>query len=234
VRPSLSGATSSECLRVLRPRSSTGNLTASASVPLGASASSADYLIPLTRSRPPSGTSMSHSMEAAGRSGERERERVGRNDSTTSLQEHSGYWETSFTREGVKAIARGEPLPDVALGSSSTGNLSMSSNSMKRRRSKGYAVVPPFDSNASTSGLNQSQSTQPLLETPPDSPSGVAMNGTINQATANLPEGVTLDASNLCRQSYANVRLTSVSPSRTNVAPTKAERTSSKPNEISC
>jgi hypothetical protein len=174
-------------------------------------------------------------MEAAGDSGERERERLGRNDSTTSLQEHCGYWETSFTREGVKAIARGEPLPDVAVGSSSTGNLSMSSNSMKRRRSKGYAVVSTFDSNPSTSGLmNQSQSTQPLLETPPDSPSGVVMNGAINQVAANLPEGVTLDASNLCRQSYANVRLASVSPSRTNVAPTKAERTSSKSNEISC
>ena len=209
---------------------------ASSSVPLGVSASSADYLIPLARSRPPSGTSINHIEGATGGGGERERV-GGRNDSTTSLQEHCGYWETSFTREGVKAIARGEPLPDVALAtasSSSTGNLSMSSNSMKRRRSKGYAVVSTYDSKPSTStGLNQSQSTQPLLETPPDSPSAKAnvSNGTIN----NLPdqESVTLDASNLCRQSYANIRIAATANSNSS-PPTKGERNSTKQNEISC
>ena len=40
-------------------------------------------------------------------------------EAATSHQERCGYWETSFTREGVKAIARGEP-PPAPLPSEST------------------------------------------------------------------------------------------------------------------
>lgn len=74
-----------ECLRVLRPHGSQGNVAGLA--PNYAS----DYLVPL------------NAPEGGG----------------TNRQERCGYWETSFTREGVKAIARGEP-PRATSPSEST------------------------------------------------------------------------------------------------------------------
>merc|ERR1740128_294954 len=92
-----------ECLRVLRPSSSSG---VAGSAPSFAS----DYLVPLNA---PAGT--------AG-------DGVGGPSAAGSRQEHSGYWETSFTREGVKAIARGQ-LPPTPLGGvtrSGSGSLALS------------------------------------------------------------------------------------------------------------
>lgn len=213
------GSDTNECLRVLRPRSSSGNLLAgtgaiNSGATSGPSSTVNDYLIPLTNHR--SSTNDLATSSSTGGDG----------------PEQCGYWETSFTREGVKAIARGEPVPETANGGGgggSTGNLSLgdlrSGSMSSRRRSKGYATVPTFEAPT----LSQSQSSQPLLGTPPDSPQADGPNGN---------DSLPLDATTLCRQSYANVRIANPSagsnatPSRT-TPPTKAER-SVKQNEISC
>lgn len=162
----------------------------------------AEYLIPLANSRVSTGDLRSTSAV-----------------SSASLRdagpENCGYWETSFTREGVKAIARGEPVvDDHAVTSGSAGNLSLG-DLRSRRRSRSYATVSSFEAPS----LSQSQSTQPLLDTPPDSPP-IGASGT---------DGVQLDASSLCRQSYANVRISN-GPVR--AGSTKSER--SVKNEITC
>lgn len=198
VRP-LGGTEASECLRVLRPRNSTGNLTSGTTLDSGVSTvGPAEYLIPLASARMSAADLRSTSAV-----------------STTSLRddgpESCGYWETSFTREGVKAIARGEPVAtDAGAPNLSLGDL------RTRRRSRSYAAVSSFDAPS----LSQSQSTQPLLDTPPDSPPAGA---------APADDGVQLDASSLCRQSYANVRLSN-GPAR--AGSTKSER--SLKNEITC
>ena len=201
------GAESNECLRVLRPRASSGNLLA------GRSASSnGDYLTPLSNHRSSTSDIASPSAGVTADGGD-------------GPEHCHGYWETSFTREGVKAIARGEPVAgETANGSA--GNLSLGDlrSASTKRRSRGYTTVPTFEAPT----LSQSQSSQPLLDTPPDSPPADGPNGP-------LP----LDASTLCRQSYANIRIAnpptppSATPSRSNIPPTKSER-SAKQNEISC
>ena len=190
------------------------------------STNASDYLIPLSNHR-----SSSADLAAA--------------DSTGSLGDGSGgarrpsgsdqcgYWETSFTREGVKAIARGEVVPE---SNGSAGNLSLGDlrSGSTKRRSKGYATVPTFEA----PNLSQSQSSQPLLGTPPDSPAATDDDPSVTMTSNG---GGPLDASTLCRQSYANVRIANPvaigtsntsTPSRT-TPPTKAER-SVKQNEISC
>ena len=139
-------ADTNECLRVLRPRTSSGNLLSSNA---GASSGpTSDYLIPLT------GNHRSSTSDLAGSS------------AGGDGPEQCGYWETSFTREGVKAIARGEPVPtpeaNGSVGNLSLGDLRSGSGSSRRRRSKGYATVPTFEAPT----LSQSQSSQPLLGTP--------------------------------------------------------------------
>lgn len=202
------GTDTNECLRVLRPRLSSGNLLSGTTMSAGTSGPSStnDYLIPLSNHRS-SATDLASAT--AGGDG-------------SSRPDQCGYWETSFTREGVKAIARGEPVPDGSAGNLSLGDLRSGST---KRRSKGYATVPTFEAPT----LSQSQSSQPLLGTPPDSPQADGITGASNDS---LP----LDASTLCRQSYANVRIANPSagstPSRA-IPPTKAER-SVKQNEISC
>ena len=197
VRPA-AGTGSSECLRVLRPRNSTGNLMSGTTVDSAVSTvGPGEYLIPLTSARMSTGDLRSTSA-------------VSSNSLRDGGPESCGYWETSFTREGVKAIARGEPVP-AAEEHASLGDL------RTRRRSRGYAAVAPFE----PASLTQSQSTQPLLDTPPDSPPVGAAAGT--------DDGVQLDASSLCRQSYANVRLGN-GPVR--AGSTKSER--SLKNEITC
>ena len=135
-------------------------------------------------------------------------------------QERCGYWETSFTREGVKAIARGQPLEAPEPQGTPAGILRTDLRS--DQRSGGYSSVPTFDPPPPGDlSLSQSQSTQPLLgngPTPPESPSA-----------AGDADALTLDASMLCRQSYANVRIASATPT-----PTKGERVGRKKNEISC
>ena len=201
-------ADTNECLRVLRPRTSSGNLLSSNA---GASSGpTSDYLIPLT------GNHRSSTSDLAGSS------------AGGDGPEQCGYWETSFTREGVKAIARGEPVPtpeaNGSVGNLSLGDLRSGSGSSRRRRSKGYATVPTFEAPT----LSQSQSSQPLLGTPPDSPPATDD----GPSSSNEP----LDASTLCRQSYANVRIANASagstPSRA-TPPSKAER-AVKQNEINC
>ena len=115
-----------------------------------------DYLIPLTNHR-----SSSADLASADSTGS-----VGDNGARRpSGSDQCGYWETSFTREGVKAIARGEVVPE---SNGSAGNLSLGDlrSASTKRRSKGYATVPTFEA----PNLSQSQSSQPLLGTPPDSP----------------------------------------------------------------
>ena len=184
-----------------------------------------DYLIPLTNHR-----SSSADLASADSTGS-----VGDNGARRpSGSDQCGYWETSFTREGVKAIARGEVVPE---SNGSAGNLSLGDlrSASTKRRSKGYATVPTFEA----PNLSQSQSSQPLLGTPPDSPAATD-DGPSSSMTSNGGGGP-LDASTLCRQSYANVRIANPpvgtsnntgTPSRT-TPPTKAER-SVKQNEISC
>lgn len=196
------GADTNECLRVLRPRGSSGNLLPASSA-TGTSTSN-DYLIPLSNHR-----SSAADLASSGAS-----------VTDDGPSEQCGYWETSFTREGVKAIARGEPLPE-ANGNAVNLSLGDLRSGSTKRRSKGYATVPTFEAPT----LSQSQSSQPLLGTPPDSPPADAAN-----------DSLPLDASNLCRQSYANVRIATnpsagSTPSRA-TPPTK--RSAAAPNEISC
>ncbi len=147
----------------------------------------------------------------------------------SNRQDRCGYWETSFTREGVKAIARGDlpagtPSEEAPLNSTSLGDL-RSSGSNKRRSAKNYATE--------ALNLTQSQSSQPLLDTPPDSP-------TVNDmmaAGAVIPPppdllNQTQDGNNLYRKSYANVRIAPGSNTALPVS-TKAD-SSTKLEEISC
>jgi len=153
----------------------------------------------------------------------------------TNRQERCGYWETSFTREGVKAIARGEP-PPASLPSEST--TSQPANELVCSGSTGNLNLGEFHSRYSASetsgalGLSASQSTQPLLDdsTQPDSPPKDDVDDE-DSGSASLA----LDASLLCRQSYANVRIVTPTPSTPSVrsTPPKGER-SVKKNEISC
>lgn len=223
-------ANSTECLRVLRPRSSTGNLMA-ASTSAGPSSSS-DYLIPL--SNPRSMERLSGCSSTA--------------DLPSSHQDQCGYWETSFTREGVKAIARGEPVATPTTGepgnSTSLGDLRSSS----KRRSNSSINHKTYSSSSEVPdvlNLSQSQSTQPLLDTSMDSPQGLeeAAGGglppppAVSSSSLSHPgDNQSLDASNLCRKSYANVRIagsssTSTAPSATK---TKSDRSPANLDEISC
>ncbi|KAK4036254.1 hypothetical protein OUZ56_028317 [Daphnia magna] len=235
VRPP-AGADTSDCLRVLRPRTSSGNLLTGTTTTAGAtgpssSTNTSDYLIPLTNNRSSSADLVSDSTGSI--DGARR----------PSGSDQCGYWETSFTREGVKAIARGEVVPD---SNGSAGNLSLGDlrSGSTKRRSKGYATVPTFEAPT----LSQSQSSQPLLDTPPDSPTATddgPNSSSLNGRASNGDVLGPLDATTLCRQSYANVRIVnpaaatpsignsnSSTPSRA-TPPTKAER-SVKQNEISC
>jgi len=175
--------------------------------------SSSDYLIPMTnpRSENDGGGSVANLTDNSNR------------------QDRCGYWETSFTREGVKAIARGDlpagtPSEEAPLNSTSLGDL-RSSGSNKRRSAKNYATE--------ALNLTQSQSSQPLLDTPPDSP-------TVNDmmaAGAVIPPppdllNQTQDGNNLYRKSYANVRIAPGSNTALPVS-TKAD-SSTKLEEISC
>ena len=218
VRPPL-GADASECLRVLRPPSS--NHAGGTSKSTGsAHSSTADYLIPLANQQLSDGVGTGSVADL-------------------NRPERCGYWETSFTREGVKAIARGESFAENSQSSQSgsTGNLSLGGRSVKRRSIKGYAAVPPFEAPpAGALGLSQSQSTQPLLGngTPPDSP-GIDSGPSISAAERNDGNAAqTLDASMLCRQSYANIRIANPSTTPPRSTPSKTNSRPMKQNEISC
>lgn len=199
----------------------------------GGPASSNDYLIPLANPR--------QGADGGGGPGGGSTTELSGSGNRRHHQEQCGYWETSFTREGVKAIARGEPVLDSTsangghAGSVSLGDLRSNGDPNRRRSAKNDSKVT---GDASTA-LSQSQSSQPLLDTPPDSP---AAEGEAAAAVPPPPPDLllnqTLDAANLCRKSYANVRIlpgegnsTASPPSRQ--PPTKSER-SSKLDEINC
>lgn len=233
------GVDTTDCLRVLRPRTSSGNLLAGTTTIAGATGPSSltnagDYLIPLTNNHSSSTDLVSDSTGSVD------------DARRPSGSDQCGYWETSFTREGVKAIARGEVVPE---SNGSAGNLSLGDlrSASTKRRSKGYATVPTFEAPT----LSQSQSSQPLLDTPPDSPTATEDGPNTSSVNAMASNGDVLgplDATTLCRQSYANVRIISPAAATSSVGnssssssstpsratpPMKAER-SVKQNEISC
>ena len=238
------GADASECLRVLRPTSQTsaGNKSSTSSHLNGHP--SVDYLIPLASQQ---AVNISSSQAADV------------DQSRASRPERCGYWETSFTRDGIKAIARGETppsQPEAAVRTTgSYGNLSQlerrssrsSSKSSSRRSFKNGDVARTHDASSSAAsssvgaaaGLSQSQSTQPLLEnggiTPPESPDqrSTSRSSSIARRSIGVEAAEALDASSLCRQTYANVRVSNAGNSAA-ATPSKSHPRQRPQNEISC
>lgn len=173
--------------------------------------SSADYLIPLTRDQ------LENKCDS---------------DQGRDRAESCGYWETSFTREGVKAIARGEKIED---NPHSAGTSSFTPNEFRtRQRPAGYPCTSAFDDTRQGElNLSQSQSTQPLLEnlSPPDTP---VLDAVLRSKRARSRSGsVKLDASILCRQSYANVKIANPAATLPHCTQSKDDHLIKK-NEISC